>query len=219
LWKFGYGFSRSVVFEASVSKEVDPLMPLRARRLCLVSGRTRVLVALAACCLPAAGIKAQSSATYKIDVRVLNAGGHPAAGTVLTSASYTITPDAIGDALAPTGLSSASFSVRGGTGAAHRPPGELAGLDFITKTTLNWLVEPSAGTYNVYRGGLGAILPSGFGGCQQYALPSPMASDVDAVPPGGGFFYLVTVTNFLAEEGTKGYSSNAVERPNNAPCP
>ena len=41
----------------------------------------------------------------------------------------------------------------------------------------------------------------------------------DPVVAGACLFYLVTARNRLGEEGTKGYRSPGIERPNDAPCP
>ena len=52
---------------------------------------------------------AQSSANYRLSESVLNAGGDPA--PVLTSASYQVTLDAVGDSVSGANLSSASYGI------------------------------------------------------------------------------------------------------------
>ena len=74
--------------------------------------------------------------------------------------------DAIGDAVARTGLASSSFHLDGGFVGAHPPAGEVAGLVFADRITLVWHPEKSIGAYNLYRDLLsslaGFFLNSGF---------------------------------------------------------
>ncbi len=92
-------------------------------------------------------------------------------------------------------------------------------MAFTDAQTLVWNPERSVGTYNLYRDLLSGLAGLGYGGCEQQELTGETATDSDAVPAGDGFFYLVTAENLLAEEGTKGFLSNATERGNPSPCP
>ena len=78
------------------------------------------------------------------------------------------------------------------------------------------LADTSTGVYNLYRDPLSSLSGLGFGACQQLDLPTETATDVDVPSAGVGFFYLVTAENRLAEEGTKGFRSNGIERGNAA---
>ena len=72
--------------------------------------------------------------------------------------------------------------------------------------TLTWPAEPSAGVYNLYRDDIS----NGFGDCEEQDIAGTTTTDT-AIPT-TAFFYLATVENRLAEEGTKGFQSNATER-------
>jgi hypothetical protein len=162
---------------------------------------------------------AQQSPSFKLEEHVLNSGGTPSEGAELTSASFSVRLASIGDAVMAGGLSGASFEMDTGFVAAYRPPGEVApALRFTDSQTLVWPAELSAGVYNLYRDDTS----DGFGNCEEENLSAPTRID-SAVPTNGAtFFYLVTVTNRLAEEGTKGFQSNATERRGAVglpPCP
>jgi hypothetical protein len=161
---------------------------------------------------------AQQSASFRLAEHTLNAGGRPAGGTVVVSASHSITLDAVGDAVTPGRLAGASFQLGGGFVSPYPPPGEVAGLRFTSATTLAWAPEPTAGTYNFYRGALASLGGLGYGACRTSAVAGTTTADPDVAPAGNGYFYLVTAANLLAEEGTKGFGS-AGERPNPSPCP
>ena len=156
---------------------------------------------------------AQTSTSFKLEEHVFNAGGNPAAGMVPTSASFQITLDAIGDGMAATGLSSASFQLDGGFVTGYPPPGEVLGLRFTDLTTLEWNPEGSIGSYSLYRDLLSSLSGLGYGMCQQPFLLVETTTDTDVpAAPGTGFFYLLTAENKLAEEGTKGFHSDTTER-------
>jgi hypothetical protein len=162
---------------------------------------------------------AQTSSSYKLEEHVFNAGGHPEAGTVLSSASYRVTIDAVGECVVGTGLGSASYSMDSGFVPAYPPPGEVLNLRFANDTTLQWDPEPSVGVYNLYRDLLGGLSGLGYGDCVQQDLGDETATDSEDPPAADGYFYLVTAENRLAEEGTKGWDSSNDERPNPDPCP
>lgn len=162
---------------------------------------------------------AQESASFKLKEHVLNAGGHPEAGTVVASASFEVSLDAIGEGAVSPGLGSASFNMGGGFLSAYPPPEEITGLIFTDKVTLEWDPEKSAGIYNLYRDLRSNLTGLGFGNCEQQELPSTTTMDSDPVPVSDGYFYLVTVENRLDEEGTKGFQTDGTQRNNAAPCP
>jgi hypothetical protein len=163
---------------------------------------------------------AQVSTSYKLTEHVFNAGGHPAEGVMLTSTSYRVTLDAIGDSVTGYGLSSASYRMDGSFGFCFPPPGEVTGLHFTDHQTLVWDAERSVGVYNLYRNLMSVLSGGDTGTCEQHDLTATTATDTDPAPSAGdGFFYLVTAENRLAEEGTKGWRSSGSERPNPLPCP
>jgi len=162
--------------------------------------------------------QAQQSAGYKLEETAINAAGHPEQGAIPSSPGFAITLDAVGDAVAGGGLSSPSFRMDGGFALSYPPPLEVHGLRFQDAVTLAWDAERSIGTYNLYRGGLGG-LPGGYGACRESAIGPSFTTDPDTPSAGSGFFYLVTARNRLGEDGTKGFDSNAQERPTPAACP
>ncbi len=177
------------------------------------------LIAIALLSVTTAPALAQSSASYRIESRAFNAGGHPQQGTVLASAGYRITLDAIGDGVVGVGRASASFRLEGSFTAVYGPPGEVTGLHLKVKDTIRWDPEPSAGTYALYRNSLGDLASGDAGQCLATNIALPLAPVPDVPAPGDGHFFLVTARNRLDEEGTKGYRSSGAERPNPDPCP
>jgi hypothetical protein len=158
----------------------------------------------------AALAQAQSSASYQMEQGTFNNGGNPS--PELVSASYRVTLDAIGDGIAAVGLSSGSYEIDPGFPPTYAPPGEVHNLRFTSTTTLTWNPEPSAGSYSLYRGDR-AGLPGSYGSKEQSGLTSPTATD-GAVPSSGQcLIYLITASNRLNEEGTKGYTSSGIPRP------
>jgi hypothetical protein len=178
---------------------------------------TRTVVFILLVVSASTGLLAQTSASYQLTESVFNAGGSPA--PVLTSTSYQVTLDSVGDSVSGGTLSSASYNSSPGFPAAYPPPGEVATVRFTDPTTLTWTPEGSTGTYNLYRGLL-TDLPGSYGACKLPAnIPGETATDVDVPPSGQCYFYLVTAKNRLAEEGTMGTDSVGVEHPNPSPCP
>jgi hypothetical protein len=169
------------------------------------------------CCLASSVLLAQTSASYQLTESAFNAGGNPS--PVLTSSSYQMTLDSVGDSISGGTLSSASYTSATGFPAAYPPPGEVATVLFTDQTTLVWTPEGSTGTYNLYRG-LITDLPGSYGVCK---LPANIVGETttDAETPASGqcYFYLVTAKNRLAEEGTKGSDSEGTQHPNPSPCP
>jgi len=163
-------------------------------------------------------VLAQQSASYRLEEHVLNAGGRPLDGTILASASFRMSLDAIADGVVATGLSSASFGMDGGFTVAYPPPGEVIGLRFAATQSLVWDPEKSVGTYNLYRAQLTDLPGLLFGSCFQQGLSAETTTDMNVPGVGSGFFYLVTAENSLAEEGTKGFQTNGIERQGSA-CP
>ena len=162
--------------------------------------------------LALASASAQQSVSFQLEEHVFNAGGNPDGGVILTSANFQITLDSIGEGVAMTGLSSASFQMEGSFGSAYPPPGEVSVMRFLDNLTLAWDPERSAGIYNLYRD-FASSLPGAFGMCEQQDLPGATATDTPRPPlVGDAYFYLATVENRLLEEGTKGFQTSETER-------
>ena len=162
---------------------------------------------------------AQRSLSYQITESAINCGGDPQNGAVLSSPSFRITLDAIGDTVAGGPLASTSFSTDVGLPPSVRPPGEVLDVKFSNPTTLTWQPEPSVGTYRLYRGLL-SDLPTSYGIClTPGGLAGEQATDGDTPSPGQCFIYLVTARNMINEEGTLGDNSAGVPHTNSAPCP
>jgi hypothetical protein len=160
---------------------------------------------------------AQESANFKLREHVINAGGHPDAGT-LVSPAFRMRLDALGEGLTAAGLFSATWRMDAGFTSGYTPPGEVTNLRFSDASTLVWNPERSIGTYALYRGILRDFLPA-YGFCRQSDLLEETAVDLDRPVVGAGFYYHVTGRNRLREEGTKGFNSAGIERPNPGPCP
>ena len=154
----------------------------------------------------------QESASFRLSDHVLNAGGHPAGGTIITSASHRMTLDALGAAVAATGLSGASHRMDASFAAAYLPPGEVRGLGFVDAETLVWSPDRSVGSYNLYRDLVSSLAGLDYGECHQRRLAGESAVDDTFPPTGNGYFYLVTARNRIDEEGTKGHDSQGDER-------
>ena len=156
---------------------------------------------------------AQTSASYQLDEHVFNSGGVPSDGIQVSSASYTLSLVAIGESVGGgSSPASASYGVSSGFPSAYPAPGEVLGLAFEDSQTLAWNTEHSAGSYNLYRDLLSSISGLGYGSCEQQDIAGSTTNDASIPPQGDGYFYLVTVENRLAEEGTKGSASDASER-------
>jgi hypothetical protein len=160
----------------------------------------------------------QESTNFKLNEHVVNAGGRPLDGVVISSPHYLVTFDGVGGGMTG-GNESPSYKLRGGFQASFPPPGEVHGLSLTDVETLIWSAEGSAGTYNIYRDLLSALSGHGYGGCEQHGIVTTTTVDPDLPPASDGYFYLVTVRNRLAEEGTKGDDSAGQERDNPPPCP
>ena len=175
--------------------------------------------------LAAAPTFAQTSASYKVEESIVNNGGNPISAAGLASATYRLTLDAVGDATLATALQSTTYSMDAGFVGRYAPPIEVQGLVLgpappfpYPVARLTWQSQPSAATYQVYRGALGS-LPGTYGTCLIGNLSLPITSDTNAPPVGQGFFYMVTARNRLGEESPKGYRSDGTLQPNPLPCP
>ena len=177
----------------------------------------RVVVLLAF--LLAFPVFAQESASYRLVEHTFNSGGNPSDGFVLTSASYKISLDAIGDSVAGRNLASASYHMDGSFVMGYPPPGEVHGLYFTNFQTLVWQPEKSIGGYNLYRGLVDGLDGTVYGSCEEPDIALHTTTVSDPVPVGNGYFYLVTAENRLDEEGTLGTRSAGAERPNTGACP
>jgi hypothetical protein len=149
-------------------------------------------------------------ATYKLEGSVFNAGGHPAQGTMLTSGSYRMTLDALGDATGAVSLASDAWRMDASLVTTYRPPGEVLNLRFEDAVTLRWDPEPSVGFYHLYQDAA----------CLQPRLSQTTTTE-PAVPAAAGdiYRYLVTASNPLGEEGTPGRGTGDAPRTLSNACP
>jgi len=170
---------------------------------------------VAVCLFVAALAPAQSSDNYKIEQGTFNNGGNPV--PELTSSSYRMTLDSIGDGISAVGLSSGSYEMDPGFPPTYAPPGEVLNLRFTSKTQFGWNPESSVGAYNTYRGDLGSF--SGYGACWHAGLTVRSDEDTQTPGAGAGYFYIVTAENRINEEGVKGYNSGGIPDPNPVLCP
>jgi hypothetical protein len=162
--------------------------------------------------------RAQTSASYRLTDAVVNAGGDPRDASFLSSSNYRVRLDAIGQGVTGAGFSSASHHLNAGFAGDYPPPAEVTNVRWADTATLVWDPDKSIGRYEIYRDLIGT-LPGGFGACYQSGLGSESWTESSSPPVGAGWFYFVTARNLLAEESTKGYRSNGVERTNLSPCP
>lgn len=174
-----------------------------------------IVPALAA---PALG---QQSSNFNVKGSVFNAGGNPRSGSVLSSASFRITVDAIGDNVTPGMMSGPSFQIDGGVVLQFRRPEEVTGLLFLTNQAMMWNdAEKSVSpTYNLYRASVTTLPSLIYGSCEQQGLGSPTTTDADEPSPGDGYFYLATAENCIGLEGTKGFQGDGVTMRQGSVCP
>ena len=181
--------------------------PCRRVRRLLVIGLAGLLAGTAA---------AQSSTSFRLEEFAFNSGGSTA---LVASPSFRILPpSALGRPVSARGLTGASFRLDACFECAYRPPGEVLGLAFADAQRLTWSPEPSAGSYRLYRDSLASLAGFGYGLCLADGLGAAEYADGDPLPEGEGFFYLVTVTNRLGMEGSRGLDSSGGER-RGTPCP
>ena len=172
--------------------------------------RHKILLSLLlSCSVP---VFAQQSTNYKLEEHVFNAGGSPDGGTFLSSPGFKIALSSLGDGLIASALTSPSYLVQGGFVGGHPAAGEVTNLVFADELTLEWDPEPSVGVYNLYRDLMSNFAGLGFGNCQQPGLLVETATDMDPVPPGDAYFFLVTAENTLFQEGIKGTQGNGNAR-------
>jgi len=171
-------------------------------------------------CLSLLGVvRAQQSTSFRLQEHTFNNGGHPSAGTTLSSPSFRLSMDALGEAISAVGLGNGLHNMDACFVSTYAPPGEVAHVRFDDAITLRWDAERSVGRYDLYRDTLSTLSGLGYGACFQAALIGATTTDGMSPAAGQGFFYLVTAENRLGEEGTKGFDSLGTERPNAAPCP
>jgi hypothetical protein len=98
-------------------------------------------------------------------------------------------------------------------------------LYFSSKTLLEWKGGTCARTFNVYRALLNRVtdadsdgLADDYGSCFRFGLVVPQVTDADPLGPGRMHTYLVTGKNPVGE-GSLGFTSALLERPNRSPCP
>ena len=94
---------------------------------------------LLACLAFGSAVWAQQSANYRLKAYDLNAGGTPKDGAALTSTNYACIVSSIGDGLAATGMTSASYKANAGFPATTVPPPSGCALTCMA------LASPSSG--------------------------------------------------------------------------
>lgn len=161
---------------------------------------------------------AQESESFRIDGSTLNAGGRPDDGVVASSETFRVSLDALGHTAQILGLESMSYSSDGGFVATYPPPGEVRALRFLDEETLTWDADPSTGSYQLYRDLVSTLISGAYGSCVETGLLTNVTADPERSPPGEGFFYLVTASNRLSEEGPKGDDSSGSAR-DGSTCP
>jgi hypothetical protein len=164
---------------------------------------------------PGAAAFGQESASYQLKENVQNAGGVPEEGAEMSSASFRLSLDAIGQGVAAPEMTSAGYSAGTGFVPPYPPPGEVQNLRFNDLITLEWDPESSIGSYTLYRGDISS-LGSGYGSCAQSGLENPFATE--GSQPTGAYFYIVAAENRLAEEGSLGQDSSGAPR-SGVSCP
>lgn len=98
-------------------------------------------------------------------------------------------------------------------------------MSWASKAIFSWHIGPCADWYNVYKSvGRGFSDTDGngvadkYGSCFEPDLVENAATDAMLPPASAAGFYLVTTESGLGE-GTLGWASNGLERPNTSPCP
>ena len=173
-----------------------------------------VAVAAASC-----AAVAQTSASYDMKAHVVNEGGHPLQGAILSSGSFRMGLDSVGTGrLRPDHDQRVLFdggrirralprSGRGHGRQAPRGPPHPRLERGAGRGALQRLPRPGPDASWTLRRVLGG------------AGPATTVTDDASPGTGAGFFYLVTADNTLDEEGTKGFTSAGAQRANLAPCP
>jgi len=109
----------------------------------------------------------------------------------------------------------ADSAVMAGIDAAiGTPPAEVFYASWTGKTQINWGVEATADTYNLYHGlraDLVNLANANPDFCTYYAGPDTFATVADNAPLGDCYYFLVTGVNG-AGEGSAGTDSNGIER-------
>lgn len=172
----------------------------------------------AAAALAAPATLAQESASHRLEEQVFNAGGYPMAGVHPSSASHQLTIGSIGDPFGIGFLTGPGSTLQFGFVLPYAPPFEVLNVMFSNPTTLVWDPRLNAAGYNVYRGLISTLPGLAYGACLQQGIVPTTTTDATLPTPGTGFFYLVTMENGIAEEGTKGFASSGAERAGSA-CP
>jgi len=109
-------------------------------------------------------------------------------------------------------------------GCINTDPGTTSGTAWASKSSMTWDQEACSSTYNVYRKS-GLLLDADhngvaedYGSCYQNDVLSTGVSDGTRPPTGQMLVYAVSGQN-LNGEGSIGYASNGLMRPNVNPCP
>ncbi len=110
-------------------------------------------------------------------------------------------------------------------GCIDTDPGPTGGTGWTSLSTMTWEPTACANSYNVYRkAGLGLADSDGdgvaddYGTCFRGSLIETGVDDGTRPPAGQMYIYAVSGKN-LNGEGSIGYASNSMIRPNPTPCP
>ncbi|HEU4402647.1 MAG TPA: choice-of-anchor Q domain-containing protein [Candidatus Polarisedimenticolia bacterium] len=106
-------------------------------------------------------------------------------------------------------------------GAYEYDRDDVLGLRFVNDTLLNWDAAPGATTYHVYSGFLATLLRAGLDTCRdgEDADLSDLAFTETRIPTAGeGLAYVVTAV-VGGVEGSPGWNSLGLERPQSIHCP
>jgi hypothetical protein len=106
-------------------------------------------------------------------------------------------------------------------GAYEYDRDDVLGLRFVSDSLINWDAAPGATSYHVYSGFLDTVLTSGLDACRdgEDAVLSDLAFTETRIPATGeGFAYLVTAV-VGGVEGSPGWNSLGLERPQPIHCP
>ncbi len=109
------------------------------------------------------------------------------------------------------------------------PTDLVTGVLFTSKVKIIWdpVPNPCPYTYNIYQK-TAPVMPDSdndgvaddYGTCLDFGLTSPEYVDTSPdPPPDWTHFYQITVENQLGQEGSMGFASNLLPRPNVFPCP
>ena len=169
------------------------------------------LLALSACFT----VSAQSSSQFQLSRNEIGALDGSA---VLVSSGYRLSVTTLSDSVAALSAQSPGYRLSTDWTATFPPAVEVVHLRFSAQDTLTWSLDPSLGTYRVYRGNLES-LPTPSASCVGRTSFFTQFVDATTPSPGQPFYFLVTAVDASGVEATAGKSSAGVERTVAGSCP